>query len=94
MARLSNKSMKKRLRSLHLNLFFVHYFSTRDLLTISARIAATNSSCLNIKTRLGQKDFDFRNSLLQIFKIDRLDKKANKKSILSFRKLFLFAFYI
>lgn len=50
MARLSNKSMKKRLRSLHLNLFFVHYFSTRDLLAISARIAATNSSCLNIKT--------------------------------------------
>ena len=50
MARLSNKSMKKRLRSLHLNLFFVHYFSTRDLLVISARIAATNSSCLNIKT--------------------------------------------
>ena len=50
MARLSNKSMKKRLRSLHLNLFFVHYFSTRDLLAISARIAATYSSCLNIKT--------------------------------------------
>lgn len=50
MARLSNKSMKKRLRSLHLNLFFVHYFSTRDLLAISARIAATNSSSLNIKT--------------------------------------------
>lgn len=50
MARLSNKSMKKRLRSLHLNLFFIHYFSTRDLLAISARIAATNSSCLNIKT--------------------------------------------
>lgn len=50
MARLSNKSMKKRLRSLHLNLFFVHYFSTRDLLAISARIAATHSSCLNIKT--------------------------------------------
>ena len=50
MARLSNKSMKKRLRSLHLNLFFVHYFSTRDLLAISARIAAANSSCLNIKT--------------------------------------------
>ena len=50
MARLSNKSMKKKLRSLHLNLFFVHYFSTRDLLAISARIAATNSSCLNIKT--------------------------------------------
>lgn len=50
MARLSNKSMKKRPRSLHLNLFFVHYFSTRDLLTISARIAAANSSCLKIKT--------------------------------------------
>lgn len=50
MARLSNKSMKKKLRSLHLNLFFVHYFSTRDLMAISARIAATNSSCLNIKT--------------------------------------------
>ena len=50
MARLSNKSMKKRLRSFHLNLFFVHYFSTRDLLAISARIAATNSYCLNIKT--------------------------------------------
>lgn len=50
MARLSNKNMKKRLRSLHLNLFFVHYFSTRDLLAISARIAATHSSCLNIKT--------------------------------------------
>lgn len=50
MARLSNKSMKKRPRSLHLNLFFVHYFSTRDLLAISARIAATNSSCLKIKT--------------------------------------------
>lgn len=50
MARLSNKSMKKRPRSLHLNLFFVHYFSTRDLLAISARIAATNSSSLNIKT--------------------------------------------
>ena len=28
--------------------------------------------------RLGQKDFDFRNSLLWHFKIDRLDKKANK----------------
>ena len=27
---------------------------------------------------LGQKDFDFRNSLLRNFKIDRLDKKANK----------------
>ena len=25
-------------------------YSTRDLLAISARIAATNSSCLNIKT--------------------------------------------
>ena len=43
---------------------------------------------------LGQKDFDFRNSLLEIFKIDRLNKKANKKSILSVRKTFLFAFYI
>ena len=28
--------------------------------------------------RLGQKDFDFRNPLLSILKMDRLDKKANK----------------
>ncbi|WP_222563411.1 hypothetical protein, partial [Streptococcus sp. HMSC062D07] len=28
----------------------ISYFSTRDLLAISTKIAATNSSCLNIKT--------------------------------------------
>lgn len=70
MARLSNKSMKKRLRSLHLNLFFVHYFSTRDLLAISARIAATNSSCLNIKT-------------LSSFRVDNVFSSSDKETKIS-----------
>ena len=43
---------------------------------------------------LGQKDFDFRNPLLSILKMDRLDKKANKTEFWvlenSFCSLFIF----
>ena len=32
----------------------------------------------SVVKRLGQKDFNFRNSLLSTLKIDKLDKKTNK----------------
>ncbi len=50
--------------------FIVQFYFTKSIATM--------------KNRLGQKDFDFRNSLLYIFKINRLEKSKQDR-ILSIR---------